>query len=376
LPPMPFALSWVFKPLAVVSALAFTTLGLLSRKSRRARLYFHVTLYVGGLGLASLWGVVVTIVATAAGKRLNIDYYVARAFYHVCSPLIGITMTVEGNEHLTNLLTARGGKPQSAVIIANHQSMLDILLLGRIFPKRASIIAKRELKWTPLLGQFMALCGVVFVDRSNRKDAVRALQHIGDEMKKKGVSLWVFAEGTRSMSAEPALLPFKKGAFHLAVQAQVPIVPVVCENYYRLFDSRTRMDSGELRIKVLPPISTVGLTADDVTALSESTRELMLETLRAISVPSPSPPAAPPPAEETTPIEETTTGVEDGIPRRVVGEGRDDLEGKSADRHGEALRQVESRGESVSTEESRGESVSTEDEMDEDAVLLKRPRAV
>ena len=63
------------------------------------------------------------------------------------------------------------------------------------------------------------------------------------------ISLWVFPEGTRSSKPEPTLLPFKKGAFHLAVQAQVPIVPVVCENYHRLFDGRTRMERGELTLR-------------------------------------------------------------------------------------------------------------------------------
>lgn len=75
------------------------------------------------------------------------------------------------------------------------------------------------------------------------------------------LSLWIFPEGTRSSSAEPKLLPFKKGAFHLAVQAQVPIVPVVCENYHRLFDGRTRMERGRLRIKG-DSHGTVGLLPD------------------------------------------------------------------------------------------------------------------
>ncbi|KAF8759659.1 1-acylglycerol-3-phosphate O [Rhizoctonia solani] len=172
---------------------------------------------------------------------------------------------------------------------------------ARIFPKQSSIMAKKELKWSPLLGQYMALSGAVFVDRKNSKDALHALAKAGEEMKSKGVSNlpnWSWAhkftvdpgfamgipEGTRSSSEKPDLLSFKKGAFHLAVQAGVPIVPVVCENYWRLYRKGT-LEEGTLKIKVLPPILTKGLTAEDVTELAERTRESMLETLREISIP-------------------------------------------------------------------------------------------
>lgn len=76
------------------------------------------------------------------------------------------------------------------------------------------------------------------------------------------------------------MLPFKKGAFHLAVQSQIPIVPVVCENYHRLFDGKTRFEGGTIRIKVLPPVSTQGLSKDDVSELSDKIRAQMLDTLR------------------------------------------------------------------------------------------------
>jgi lysophosphatidate acyltransferase len=68
-------------------------------------------------------------------------------------------------------------------------------------------------------------------------------------MKRHGMSIWIFPEGTRASHAEPTLLPFKKGAFHLAIQAQVPVIIVVCENYHHLFDGKTRFDSGRLRVK-------------------------------------------------------------------------------------------------------------------------------
>lgn len=95
----------------------------------------------------------------------------------------------------------------------------------------------------------VTLSGAVFINRGNRKDAVRTVTQAGEDMKKKGVSLWIFPEGTRASHVEPTLLPFKKGAFHLAIQSQVPVVVVVCENYNRLFDGRTRFDSGRLKIK-------------------------------------------------------------------------------------------------------------------------------
>lgn len=126
------------------------------------------------------------------------------------------------------------------------------------------------------------------IDRKNSKDAVKMMHHVGEDMKRKGVSLWIFPEGTRSSRADNDLLPFKKGAFHLSVQANVPIVPVVCENYHRLFDGKTRLERGTLKVKVLPPISTEGLTTDDVPELAERVRKIMLEALKEISAPGPS----------------------------------------------------------------------------------------
>ncbi|WWC66947.1 uncharacterized protein I206_100854 [Kwoniella pini CBS 10737] len=355
------ALGWLLKPIALASTLAISTLGILSRKYQRARFYYHLTLYVSTLGALSIWGVIVSILATVSGQRLNINYLVARSFYLTCSPAVGVTFEVEGEEHLTGLLTARGGKEQSAVLVGNHQSFLDILYLGRIFPKRAAIMAKKELKYTPGLGQFMSLSGAVFVNRSNRTDAVAALQAAGEDMKKKGVSLWVFPEGTRSSSAEPALLPFKKGAFHLAVQAQVPIVPVVVENYHRLFDGRTRFESGNLKIKVLPPISTAGLTSNDVTQLSEDTREKMLETLREISEVGPSG------KKPTIQLDEIS---QPEIAKEEIKEKEKKPVHLDISNSG-----TEHKEEEANSRSSKSGNDSTEDEMDDDAVLLKRPKS-
>ncbi|KAF8709043.1 1-acylglycerol-3-phosphate O, partial [Rhizoctonia solani] len=342
---MSLFMSYLIKPLAYLSLPALV-LRYLSDRSPIVKYYVRLTTYLSTLGVLSVWGVLVSIGMTAMGNRFDINYVVARSFYYVCGPLLGIDFVVEGEEHMST---------PSAVYIGNHQTMLDILYLGRIFPKQSSIMAKKELKWSPLLGQYMALSGAVFVDRRNSKDALHALAKAGEEMKSKGVSLWVFPEGTRSSSEKPDLLSFKKGAFHLAVQAGVPIVPVVCENYWRLYRKGT-LEEGTLKIKVLPPIPTKGLTAEDVTELAERTRESMLETLREISIPvlsdaresTPKPSTVPTPA--SVPESESIVDVRELLPQ-----------GKNTSR------------EEVPTVSQRSVAGSESEATDEDMVVVDHP---
>jgi len=124
------------------------------------------------------------------------------------------------------------------------------------------------------------LSGTVFIDRKNNKSAIESMHQAGEDMKRKRISLFIFPEGTRHLSPERDLLPFKKGAFYLAVEAGVPLIPIVCQNYYHLFDGKTQFKSGTVRLKILPPIPTTGLTAADVPSLMDHTRSLMVKTLQ------------------------------------------------------------------------------------------------
>ena len=81
----------------------------------------------------------------------------------------------------------------------------------------------------------MMMSGAIFIDRKNNTKAVKSLQDAAQEMKNENVSLWIFPEGTRHMAREHELLPFKKGGFHLAISAGIPVVPIVAENYYRMY---------------------------------------------------------------------------------------------------------------------------------------------
>ncbi|KAM0745851.1 acyltransferase-domain-containing protein, partial [Meredithblackwellia eburnea MCA 4105] len=242
------------------------------------RYYLRLTVYLTGLATCSVWGVIISIIYKVLGKSKDVNWVVARSFHGLVAPLVGVKFKIEGEE----ILSLPENKP--AVLVGNHQTMIDILYLGRIFPKGASIMAKKELKFTPFLGQYMTFSDAVFVNRSKRADAVRVFGEVAKVMKSKVLSLFIFPEGTRSASQTPTLLPFKKGAFHLAVQAKLPIVPIVCENYAHVYSAKSkRFEAGEVTIRVLPPIPTTTLsdppTSEEITALTEKTRTLMLEAL-------------------------------------------------------------------------------------------------
>ncbi|KAK4053880.1 1-acylglycerol-3-phosphate O-acyltransferase [Microbotryomycetes sp. JL221] len=266
--------SLLSKSTLVPVATSIPLLVMLGSRFSPVRYYLRLTAFLLGLATCSAWGIIVSVALALVGQRKNVQWVVARSFYYLTAPFVGIRFRVEGEEHLL--------KNNPAIIVGNHQTMVDILYLGRIFPKGCSVMAKRELQWTPLLGQFMTLSNTVFINRSKRADAVAIFAKVAQTMKSKALSLFIFPEGTRSASETPTLLPFKKGAFHLAVAAQLPIVPVVCENYSSAYSAKhKRFDGSELVIRVLPPISTVGITSSsqDVTALVDKTRAVMLEAI-------------------------------------------------------------------------------------------------
>lgn len=163
-------------------------------------------------------------------------------------------------------------QPPGCVIVANHQSNYDLFVLGHVVPPRTVCIGKKSLKWIPLFGQLFWLGGNVLIDRSNSYQARRAMQTTTRTLCEDNTSIWVFPEGTRN--AGEKLVPFKKGAFHMAVEAGVPIVPVCVSRYsHRLGLNSWRRS--KVIIRSLPPISTSGLTQQDVPALAEQCQAQM-----------------------------------------------------------------------------------------------------
>ncbi|KAH9816409.1 hypothetical protein DFH28DRAFT_927184 [Melampsora americana] len=278
------AISKSTKP-SITLSLIMASLLATSTFSSRSRYYLRMISFIFGLLIGSLTGVVSGIVVSVLNPawRKNIQWLVARTFYNLVSPLIGWEFVVEGEEFLDSCY-----KGESNVLVGNHQSMIDIFYLGRIFPKTCVVMAKKEIKFVPLLGQFMSLSKAVFVDRHNRSTAMETFKQVGIDMKQHGLNLFVFPEGTRSNAQVPMLLPFKKGAFHLSLQSGLPIIPIICETYSSIYSSKShRFKPGKLVLKVLAPIKTLGVKEfegkEGVDRLCELVRTRMLEGLIELS---------------------------------------------------------------------------------------------
>ena len=129
-------------------------------------------------------------------------------------------------------------------------------MLGSTFPQGCTVTSKKSLKYVPLLGWFMALSGTLFLDRSNRDKSVSTLNRGLQRLVKNKGSLWIFPEGTRSRTTELKMLPFKKGAFWLAKDGKIPIVPVVVSNTSTINNDKLKIfNRGEIIVKVLAPES-------------------------------------------------------------------------------------------------------------------------
>jgi len=130
----------------------------------------------------------------------------------------------------------------------------------------------------------VALSKTVFIERTSREKAVAAFAKAAEHMHSVKQSVFIFPEGTRSYFDHPDLLPFKKGAFHLAVQAQVPLIPVVVANYSNILNvKRKTFRQGTIPITILEPIETKGKTKEDVGELVELIRSRMLVELKKLT---------------------------------------------------------------------------------------------
>lgn len=215
------------------------------------RLHYWWSLFVAG-ALLGLIGPPVLIVAWLVNKH-DLVYPWASFGARLWLFLSGVRVKVRGLELLDS--------KQTYVFVSNHRSYLDTATLFLFTGRRIGLLAKKELLKVPVLGVGMGFVNVMAIDRSNRESAIRTTDAAAERIRS-GISFGVFVEGTRARPGE--LLPFKKGAFYMARQAGVPVVPVALKYSDELMGKGTgEAKSGTLEMVIMRPVPTTEIATDD-----------------------------------------------------------------------------------------------------------------
>lgn len=182
--------------------------------------------------------------------------------------LAGLQISVKGKRNLTDF--------RPAVFCFNHQSAADFFIIIKLLRNDFTGIAKKELEKTPI-GPVLKAFGAIYIDRSNRAKAIEAMKPAVEALKN-GTSVAIAPEGTRSGTAE--LGPFKAGAFHLAMQAGVPIIPIVIKNAYKaVSDGSVLLRPTHIEVVVLDPVETALWKAKNINQYIEEVRNLFVAEL-------------------------------------------------------------------------------------------------
>jgi len=216
--------------------------------------YVAIVVYIAVIGPPTL------LIAWVFGWKRGL-YLAGHGGVGLALLLTGIRYRVVGRENVP---------PGAVVYCSNHESNVDPGVLFQCLHPMMHILYKQELHRIPLMGMAFDLGGFVAVDRADRRKSIASVDRAVESLQR-GNSFLIFPEGTRSRTGE--LLPFKKGGFIMALQAQVPVIPVAVSG------GRASMRKGsavvrpvKVTVRIGPPIATAGMTVDDRDALIEHTR--------------------------------------------------------------------------------------------------------
>ena len=185
----------------------------------------------------------------------------------------GVTVRVEGLEHVT------GEGPY--VFMSNHQGSFDIFSLMAHLPFQFKWLAKKEIFSIPILGWAMAAAGYISIDREGTRETVEAMNKAARKIHD-GMSVVIFPEGSRSRDG--SIQPFKNGGFSLAIKAKAPVVPMAISGSREVMPlERLAAASGEIRIRIDPPIATETYSVKDREMLKEKVREAISRNFEFIS---------------------------------------------------------------------------------------------
>jgi 1-acyl-sn-glycerol-3-phosphate acyltransferase len=178
-------------------------------------------------------------------------------------------------------------KVRPSILVGNHQSGLDLAVMGSICPDSTVIVGKKEIQYIPIFGWFFKAAGNLLIDRAKTKDAKAQMDEIRNTMTEKNLNMAIFPEGTRNRhsAGNDGLLPFKKGAFFLAVSTGFPIIPVVSSSLkgkgvWENFD----LAGGRVIVSVLEPIETKNVKPEAMEEFKEHVRGLMIQEYKRINL--------------------------------------------------------------------------------------------
>lgn len=205
--------------------------------------------------------------------EVEIEEYASKEVSALAKSLVvatGSTVNIIGKENIPE---------ESCVFVGNHQGNFDILALKGYIDKPMGFIAKKELEKLPGVSYWMKQVHCVFMDREDPRDSVRAILE-GVENLKRGISMVIYPEGTRSQGKE--MLEFKKGAMKLAIKAGAPIVPVTINESYKIFEAQKGKKTKPIKVDMIfsEPIYPKNLTKEELNNLSERVKGVIEENLK------------------------------------------------------------------------------------------------
>ncbi|XP_039216896.1 1-acyl-sn-glycerol-3-phosphate acyltransferase alpha-like [Crotalus tigris] len=250
--------------------LFFLAVLLLYHFSNIFRYYFRIFFLKGWI---LVWSFFLLPVLALCGRNVA-NMRVLRFTMLPLKLLYGIKINVQG---ATNL-NLKG----PYVLISNLQCSLDLLGIFQILPKRCTLFVKKESLYMFTVGVVLWLCGFIFIDHKKEAEAVEIISATGDIMLQDHLRIWVFSEGHRT--GESTLEPLQREAVHLAVKTQAPIIPVVMSSYTPFLNMKTnKFTSGDITIRILPPVKTKGLSPSDIPDLTDHVWGTILSTFHEIS---------------------------------------------------------------------------------------------
>jgi len=211
----------------------------------------------------------IAIVLSLFDPSGNVPHLVARLWGKIQLRITGTRVRIRGLENID---------PQrSFILVSNHQSTFDIFAFLGYLPIQFRWTAKAELFRIPFMGWAMSRIGYIPIERSSPKKAYRSMLRAA-EVVRKGVSVIIFPEGTRSPDGN--LQPFKKGVFLIALKSQAPILPITIQGASRIMRKGDwRIYPGQVRIQIDPPIETAGAPAEKEEQLSQRVRSTLVKNL-------------------------------------------------------------------------------------------------